>query len=226
VPPEHEGALPQGPSQPPGPPPPTGLFANARALLGPWVELIVVVALAFGAAYAIQWLIVKPYRIPSESMENTLLVGDRVLVARFWYRFESVKRGDIVVFHPPKDLSRHATTPDSETFIKRAIGLPGDWVGTTKGHVYICSAKPALRADPLATSGCRILTEPYTLGVSRNCGGSRDYGPVFVTPGHYLMLGDNREDSTDGRCFGLIPKSWILGRAFARIWPLQRVGLL
>jgi signal peptidase I len=234
----HESEGQPVPSEPPGgtpatatpeggePPRPTGFFGSMRAVLGPWVELVVVVALAFGAAYCIQWLIVKPYRIPSQSMEHTLDIGDRVLVARFWYRFNDVGRGDIVVFHPPLDERRRATTPDPQTFIKRAIGLPGDWVGTTGGQVYICSSKPQSPATPLATPGCRILDEPYTQGVTRSCSDRQNFGPLYVPAGHYLLLGDNREDSQDGRCFGLIPKSWILGRAFARIWPLQRVGLL
>ncbi len=136
------------------------MFTSLRNIFGPWIELIVVVGLAFGVAYCIQWLIVKPYRIPSPSMERTLLVGDRVIVARFWYRFTDVSRGDIVVFHPPEDLERGATTPDSQTFIKRAVGLPGDWVGTTKGQVYICSARPASRKTPLATPAAAPSTSP------------------------------------------------------------------
>ena len=84
-------------SRPPAPVRPTasaagarregGIFAWLGPSVGPWVELVVVVGLAFGAAYLVQWFVVKPYRIPSESMENTLLIGDRVLVSRFWYRF-------------------------------------------------------------------------------------------------------------------------------------------
>ena len=95
-----------------------------------------------------------------------------------------------------------------------------------EAQVYICSSKPQSPATPLATPGCRILDEPYTQGVTRSCSDRQNFGPLYVPAGHYLLLGDNREDSQDGRCFGLIPKSWILGRAFARIWPLQRVGLL
>jgi signal peptidase I len=233
----HESEGHPVPSEPPGgsatpapggdePPRPTGFLASARAVLGPWVELVVVVALAFGAAYCIQWLVIKPYRIPSPSMEDTLDIGDRVLVARFWYRFTDVHRGDVVVFHPPLDEDRRSTKPDPATFIKRAIGLPGDWVGSTRGQVYICPIRPASAATPLGTAGCHILQESYTQGVTRSCHDRPTFGPIHIPAGHYLLLGDNREDSQDGRCFGLVPKSWILGRAFARIWPLQRVGLL
>ena len=100
--------------------------------LGPWVELVVVVALAFAAAYLVQWFVVKPYRIPSESMENTLMVGDRVLVARFWYRFSDPERGQIIVFHPPgrgDEVIDKATTPGERPELHQARGRAARRVG-------------------------------------------------------------------------------------------------
>jgi len=120
-----------------------GVFRSLGPVVGPWVELVVVVALAFAAAYLVQWFIVKPYRIPSESMENTLMVGDRVLVARFWYRFSDVERGQIIVFHPPgrgDEVIDKASTPANDlNFIKRVVGLPGDRVSCcdVKGRVFV-----------------------------------------------------------------------------------------
>jgi Signal peptidase, peptidase S26 len=81
------------------PPPPSP--PSKRAAANPFVELIVILAVAFGLAYVVQAWVVKPYRIPTGSMEPTLDVGDRVLVNRLVYRFHGPHRGDIIVFHPP-----------------------------------------------------------------------------------------------------------------------------
>ncbi len=127
-----------------------GVFRSLGPVVGPWVELVVVVALAFAAAYLVQWFVVKPYRIPSESMENTLLVGDRVLVARFWYRFSDPQRGQVIVFHPPgrgDEVIDKASTPANDlNFIKRVVGLPGEWVGGYRRQVWICPTRAARRA--------------------------------------------------------------------------------
>jgi signal peptidase I len=181
-----------------------------RDHVGPWVELLLVVVLAFLAAYLVQWLVVKPYKIPSESMENTLDIGDRVLVARFWYRIADVHRGDIVVFHPPGD--------DETNFIKRVVGLPGEWVGGRAGKVWVCSTAVARRAV-MPLPGCRQLDEPYV--------SSRQRFFTFrkVSPGSYFMMGDNRDNSDDSREIGEVAGSRILGRAFVTYWPPQRIGL-
>ena len=105
------------------------------------IELVVIVAVAIGLALLIQAFLVKPYRIPSESMEPTLDVGQRVLVSRINYKFSDPDRGDIVVFHPPKGAesnacgAEHAENElcprpteerDDVNFIKRIVAVPGD----------------------------------------------------------------------------------------------------
>jgi len=203
-----------------------------REQFGPWVELAVVVVLAFVAAYLIQLLLVKPYQIPTGSMIPTLDEGDRVLVARFWYRIEPVHRGDIVVFHPPAAAEEAGASGESaDNYIKRAIGLPGDTLGSYQGRVYVCrGVKPANRRGPLATSGCALLAEPYVhgrgTGTCDSEGAPRDFGPITVPPHHYFMMGDNRPYSSDSRCWGVIDRSQIIGRAFTTYWPPSRVGLL
>ena len=145
------------------------MFGWMGSTVGPWVELVVVVGLAFAAAYLVQWFVVKPYRIPSESMENTLLVGDRVLVSRFWFRFSDPQRGQVIVFHPPghgDEVVDKASTPANDlNFIKRVVGLPGEWVGGYKRQIWICPSEPPGRQRPAA--GCRALKEPYTSSVQR-----------------------------------------------------------
>ena len=199
-----------------------GVFRSLGPVVGPWVELVVVVALAFAAAYLVQWFIVKPYRIPSESMENTLMVGDRVLVARFWYRFSDPERGQIIVFHPPgrgDEVIDKASTPATDlNFIKRVVGLPGEWVGGYRRQVWICPARPPDGRTP--TPQCTALKEPYTSSVQRR------FAFQQVPQGRYFVMGDNRDNSDDSRVIGTIPRSWILGRAFVTYWPLTRIGSL
>jgi signal peptidase I len=219
------GSDPRQPDQAqPAPPEPRegGAFAWMGPAVGPWVELVVVVGLAFAAAYLVQWFVVKPYRIPSESMESTLLVGDRVLVSRFWYRFSDPERGQVIVFHPPghnDEVIDKASTPANDlNFIKRVVGLPGEWVGGYKRQVWICPTEPAGRQRPSAS--CKALKEPYTSSVQRR------FAFQQVPPGRYFVMGDNRDNSDDSRVIGTIPRSWILGRAFVTYWPLTRIGSL
>src|SRR2546430_15480682 len=110
-----------------------------RSTLFPYTTLfrsIVILAVAFGLAYGVQAWVVKPYRIPTGSMEPTLDVGDRVLVNRLVYRFHGPHRGDIIVFHPPgrgESAVRAAKSEASVTYIKRVIGLPGETIQITRG---------------------------------------------------------------------------------------------
>ena len=196
-----------------------GVFGSLGPVLGPWIELVVVVALAFSAAYLVQWFVVKPYRIPSESMENTLMVGDRVLVARFWYRFSDVERGQIIVFHPPgrgdEVIDKAPTAAKDLNFIKRVVGLPGEWVGGFRRQVWICPTRPPDGRTP--TAACTALNEPYTSSVQRR------FSFQQVPPGRYFVMGDNRKDSEDSRIWGPVRRSQMLGRAFGLAWPPLRI---
>ncbi len=114
--------------------------ALAAIRKNPVVDLILTVTMAVAIAYAVQLWIVKPYRVPSQSMEQTLHVGDRILAARFLYHFVDPSRGDIIVFHPNGrgyDVFQtdHAS---SQNYVKRLIGMPDEWVGSSGGKVYVC----------------------------------------------------------------------------------------
>jgi signal peptidase I len=204
------------------PAPPSSGRRRLFAAFGPWVELAFVVVVALGLALGLQAYLVKPYRIPSESMEKTLLVGDRVLVVRFWYRFNEVARGDIVVFHPPGSgdtMVENGRKPANDlTYIKRVLGLPGEWIGGAHGHVWICRAAPRNPRSP--GPGCTSLREPYVSSQQE------DFPFQQVRVDHYFMMGDNRDISDDSRVIGQIPSGWVLGRAFVRYWPIDRVGWL
>jgi signal peptidase I len=188
---------------------------------------VVIVALALGLALAIQAWLIKPYQIPSESMEPTLDVGQRVLVNRFLYHFTDPGIGDIVVFHPPAgaDNGTECGTPhsprqacprptvgeSSQNFIKRIVAGPGDTLSVRDGHPVV--------------NGVEKIDEPYALpcGASAACNLPK---PITIPPDSYFMMGDNRGASDDSRFWGPVPRKWIIGKAFATYWPPDRIGVL
>ncbi len=203
-----------------------------RSVAGSVIELVVIVGVALGLALLIQAFIVKPYRIPSGSMEPTLKIGQRILVDRIGNDFSSPHVGEIVVFHPPAAYQDGCAssnegqnqagqnnaqacaaawkTPSSQTFVKRVVGLPGDRISIRDGHVV--------------RNGVREK-DPYIV----LCGGagSCDFpGTIVIPRGDYFMMGDNRGESDDSRFWGPVPKSWIIGQAFFTYWPPDRIGPL
>src|SRR4051794_39607375 len=104
------------------------------------VDLAVSLALAAAAAYLIQAYVAKPYRIPSPSMVPTLELRDRIVAARFLYRFTDPKRGDVLVVHPNGrgDVVVQAPTVSTQTYVKRLVGMPGEWIQARGGRVSVC----------------------------------------------------------------------------------------
>ncbi len=189
---------------------------------------MVIVLLALGLALGIQAFIVKPYQIPSESMEPTLDVGQRVLVNRFIYHFTDPAIGDVVVFHPPAGADqgtecgvRHApnqacpepTKAESDqNFIKRIVAGPGDTLSVRNGHPVV--------------NGVEKKDESYINPCEPGGGACNLSKPITIPPDHYFMMGDNRGSSDDSRFWGPVPRDWIIGKAFATYWPPDRIGLL
>ncbi len=173
--------------------------ARNRAIRS-WAVTIVV---ALGITLVVKTWFYQPYSIPSTSMVPTLEVGDRVVVSKL---NTDPGRGDIIVFERP--ANDPASGPDApDVLIKRVIGMPGDTVSATDGKVYV-NGKP-LREAYLPTGTMTDIAEP-----------------IDVPAGHYLVMGDNRRVSQDGRVFGPISKRLIVGRAILRIWPIGRFGKL
>jgi len=188
-------------------------------------ELPVLLLVAFVLALVIKTFLVQAFYIPSASMENTLQIGDRVLVNKLVYHFHPPRRGDIIVFEDPHPQAEPHRNPVSafwhwlteglgvssnpqKDFIKRVIGLPGDKVEMVRGQVLI-------NGTP--------LHEPY-LNPVRDL---RNYGPVTVPKDNLFVMGDNRTNSNDSRfLLGYIPYDKVIGRAFVIIWPPSRVRWL
>ena len=190
--------------------------------MGSFLELVGIVAVALGLALGIQAFLVKPYRIPSESMVPTLQVGQRVLVNRVGEHLGDPKVGEVVVFTPPKDANGCSVPPPSgqpcltpgrekgdQAFIKRIVAQGGDRIRIEAGAVY----RNGRKEDNSAAQTC--------------AGGLCDYPREFTIPkGTFYMMGDNRGASSDSRVWGPVPADWVVGEAFATYWPPKRIGLL
>lgn len=214
-----------GPPASPGPAP-TGAARWWSGL----TEAGLLLGVAVVVAILVKTFVAQAFYIPSVSMVPQLRVNDRIIVSKLSYDFHSPHRGDIIVFKAPPSqqppqvpdtspapvrwLRDFGTAigvvpPSTEDFVKRVIGLPGDVVEARGGHVYVDD---------------RLLDEPYLpRGVL-----TADFGPVTVPPGRLWVLGDNRDNSCDSRCFpeGAIPESSVIGRVIVRVWPIDHISLL
>jgi signal peptidase I len=193
-------------------------------------EFAAIIVVAIGLALAVQAWIVKPYKIPSGSMEPTLKIGQRILVDRIGMHFGSPHIGEIMVFHPPADpdtcadpkqgetngvLEPHACDTvqkqeSSLTYVKRVVGLPGDHLQIIDGHV-IRNGKREYAPYAVACDGNPLCNFRKT---------------IVVPPGDYYMMGDNRPISEDSRFWGPVPRAWLIGKVFFTYWPVSRIGFL
>jgi signal peptidase I len=173
----------------------------------PWVEAAKTLGLSLLLAFGIRQFVAEPRYIPSESMEPTLEINDRLIVEKISYLLHPPERGDIIVFSPPAKVVEACDGSASvlqEAFIKRVIGLPGDQVEVRQGTVFINS-------QPLAES---YIAEPPRNAIE----------PVIVPPNSYFVMGDNRNNSCDSRFWGTVPRQNIIGRAAVRFFPFDRLG--
>jgi signal peptidase I len=201
------------------------------------LEVGIVLVAALVVTIVVKSLLVQVFVIPSGSMENTLQVGDRILVSRLVYHLRPIDRGDIVVFSgdgswgpepppPPSNPVERAwgdfrdfvgvSAPGTD-YVKRVIGVPGD-------HVACCNAQGQLTVNGVALSESSYLYP----GDESGSGDQGSYN-VVVPPGRLFVLGDHRSDSADSRYhsqdgyFGTIPENEVVGRAFVVIWPVSRI---
>ncbi|HEY8483191.1 MAG TPA: signal peptidase I [Longimicrobiales bacterium] len=200
---------------------------RGRTSLGRWAwEWLKSIALAFVMFLIIRTFIVEAFRIPTGSMESTLLVGDFLLVNKAVYgaqvpgtqirlpAFDRPRRGDIVVFVPPHEPGKN--------YVKRLVGLPGDTLEMRNKVLYINGVpqkEPYVRhTDPngdIAVPSMLMWQRNYLApGVNPSTyRPTRDnWGPIVVPPGKYFVLGDNRDDSEDSRYWGFVDEAAIKGQ--------------
>ena len=174
-----------------------------------WAVILIAVLLC---TVLLRTYVVQSFSIPSPLDVPTLQVGDRIIVNKLSYDLHGVHRGDIVVFaRPPLEDQEYAD------LVKRVIGLPGETISSKGGHVYIDGKRlDRSRGSHRARQLHRAL--PGDAHPQFNLP-----GPVKIPAGEYYVMGDNRTDSEDSRFFGPIPKSLIVGRAVAVVWPLSHI---
>jgi signal peptidase I len=208
---------------------------GSKSIVSSIIELVVIIAIALGLALGIQAFLIKPYRIPSGSMEPTLAIGQRVLVNRIGMDLGEPHVGEIAVFHPPEGAEQEECGPTphviklgeaacatpvpkeaSVNFIKRIVAGPGDEIYIKEGHVY-----------RKATGTTKFVREQDSY--IRPCGPSPECNfpdPIKIPAGHWFMMGDNRGESDDSRFWGPVPTGWVIGQAIATYWPPDRIGTL
>jgi signal peptidase I len=188
-------------------------------------EVPVLILIAFVIAIVIKTFLVQAFYIPSESMENTLMPGDRVLVNKLSYVVGDIHRDNVVVFANPNPAAvpdrgivlgflhwlgegLGFAQPEDEDLIKRVIGLPGDSVEIRDNVVYVNGS---------------ALDEPYLPSGAQACNGT--FRRTTVPAGRLFVLGDNRCHSGDSRYdLGMVPEDDVVGRAFVIIWPFADAG--
>jgi signal peptidase I len=168
------------------------------------VEWFVIVVAAVLVSFLIRTYAFQTFYIPSASMEPTLQLGDRLIVDKLSVDFGTINRGDIVVFKAPPTENCGVKVTD---LVKRVIGLPGDHLSSKGNTIYV---------NGVALNEAWSHTEPLGSPIVN----------VTVPANRYFMVGDYHSNSCDSRSWGTVPRSDIIGKAFIRIWPLSRFGLL
>ena len=163
-------------------------------------ELVHDLALAALLCYFLISFVAQAFRVQGTSMLPLLHDGERIIVDKLTYRFEPIRRGDVVVFWYPRD--------PTVSFIKRVVGLPGETIEVDRGVLLIDGQ--ATREDYIAAASRDRASQP----------------PTRVPPGHYFVMGDHRLSSNDSRNWGEVPQKYIYGRALLRFWPLSRLGAI
>lgn len=170
----------------------------------PLAEVVQFAVIALLIVLPIRWFIAQPFIVSGASMENTFHTGEYLIVDQITYHFEEPQAGDIVIFRYPKNTSVF--------FIKRIIGVPGDTIDIAGNVVTI--------TDKEHPNGY-VLTEPYIKSMQPDT-----YLHETLGSDEYFVMGDNRDHSSDSRIWGTVPRSDIVGRAYLRLFPFNKVSFL
>jgi signal peptidase I len=211
---------------------------HKRQYLSLWIELPLLLVVAFSAAVLLRTFAVQPFYIPSGSMEQTLQEGDKVLVLKLTTTLRTPQRGEVVVFRGTDSwdpeyrpaggsdsVLSDVTTgvldliglaePDEKDFIKRVIAVGGDTVMCCDADGNVVVNGVSLHEDEYVYDNAPVEPEPGTCH-------SRRFDQVTVPEGEVWVMGDHRGNSKDSRCQGPVPVENIIGRAIALVWPTDR----
>ncbi|MGF1601078.1 MAG: signal peptidase I [Thermosynechococcaceae cyanobacterium] len=184
-----------------------------------WSEISKTLLVSLFLAFGIRTFVAEARYVPTGSMEPTIEINDRLIVEKISYRLKPPSRQDIVVFKPTAALRAQGY---ADTFVKRVVGLPGDRVEIKAGAIFIngkhLQEGYVANGDQTFTNLCHSDQQnPAAAFLDR---------PQAIPADHYLVLGDNRHNSLDGRCWGLVSKHELVGKAILRYWPLHRLSAL
>ncbi len=195
---------------------PTEPSASRRGL-GCLLEIVETLVLTLVIYLLIHNFIAQPFEVEQRSMTPTIISGEYVLIDKITPRFGEYQRGDIIVFQPPPGYEQGGVP-----FIKRVIGLPGDTVRLENGDVFITppGGVATRLSEPYVISGVDGAPAPT---IPKDSGGTAEWA---IPTGQYFVMGDNRPDSQDSRFFGPIERDLIVGRAWLRYFPLDRIGFM
>jgi signal peptidase I len=171
-----------------------------KVLLRDFVTIVVIA----GVLVLILQAVVQKFIVDGHSMDNTLQNGQQFMVNKVVYNLHEPERGDIIVFHPPTEV-------DTDDYIKRIIGLPGETIFINEGTVYIIDTEGTVTE----------LEEPY-IELESN----RSLAAVTIPEGEYFVMGDNRGNSADSRNGWTLERENIIGKAWVTIWPPSLWGLI
>ena len=181
-----------------------------------WTRELLGIGVVLGLALTARATFADHYHVPTGSMRPTVEVGDRIFVNKAAYglrlplserwlaRFDGPSPGEVVVLHSPED---------GEVLLKRVVAAPGDRVAFRDGRLWLNGAFVPIEGSADGLPLERLGDSPHLLRLDD--GGGPDFGPVLVPPDSYLVVGDNRGNSLDGRIFGWVSRDAILGRGVA-----------
>lgn len=178
-------------------------FKNFLSFLA---EIFKIAAIALVIVLPIRYFLFQPFIVKGESMSPSFESGDYLIVDEISYRFAGPQRGDVIIFKYPKD--------ESQRFIKRIIGLPGETVVIENGQVFVSSGQVNVKDA--------VLDEKYLPSDIKTYGDTN----IALKANEYFVMGDNRTYSYDSRSWGIVPRENIIGKAFLRLYPVTELSAI
>ena len=199
--------------------PATSERAGSRRALGCAFEIVETLVLTLLIYLVIHNFVAQPFEVQQNSMVPTIVDGEYILIDKLTPRFDGYQYGDVIVFNPP---SGGGLDTQGIPFIKRVIGMPGDTIALENGRVFVTREGES----PVRIEEPYVITDESNAPAATLCPRPDCPQSWIVGAGEYFVMGDNRPSSQDSRVFGPIDEDTILGRAWLRYFPLERIGLI